>query len=70
MAILQGHCMVCGHKFYVLHLDCNNDDQIFCPLCEGGVDLTEIKKSPDRRWAKCVHTISKGKCKGCDDAKC
>lgn len=61
MVYLLCRCMVCDHTFADVAVDCNQEKKIYCPLCNGGVEVEEAKLPQDKKWASCV----KANCKTC-----
>ncbi|MFA4931100.1 MAG: hypothetical protein WC570_04525 [Patescibacteria group bacterium] len=62
MSLLHCQCINCQHDFYSLQVDCRQLEVVLCPLCQGGVEIDDIKKPHDKMWGKCKKV--KGKCAG------
>lgn len=58
-------CVKCNHKFYHLKTECCAQSYIFCPVCDGVVDVEEIKKPVGKNWGVC----SKSNTSCCDCKK-
>ena len=55
--------MQCDHEFYCLETDCNQVNRIYCPVCQGGVNVNEIEKPVNKKWSSCNH--KKNSCQNC-----
>lgn len=59
--MLKCICIDCNHIFYSLLTDCDKDFKVYCPLCQGMVDVDDLPLENDKNWGRCRH----GGCQKC-----
>lgn len=64
MTIYSCRCLQCEHDFFYLETECRFTDRVFCPICQGGVDVDDLQKPEGKEWSKCSHG-KKRNCKNC-----
>ncbi len=62
MALHKCEYINCAHKFFWLSVDCREEDKVYCPLCQSGVDISDMELPQEKKWSEC-------KKKSCQDCK-